>query len=155
MKQSFWQKLREANRNGFLVKRVEGRFSYTKTGYRFNRALVKSFLGASILLLALAFVYGLMSGVKLHEIYISCEDGTPLPGCRNPYYLRCDDSFCREISQQEYFGPGMTYGIPPSNSYVLLVKLSSWGAWIIFIGGLVINHFMYNKGKTPLELDEK
>lgn len=141
------QKLREFNRNGLLVQRVEGRFSFTKTGYRFDRYLIRIALALSMAIILGMFAYGVHQGVRLNELYVDCPFDTPYPGCLNPYYMTCDEDFCRDIVGIKTFQPGTTFGEPPNEAFLHASKWATILGIAVFVGALLLNHFRYNKGE--------
>ena len=149
-----WRGLWELQKKGLLVERVDGRFSYTRTGYRFDRYLIRGGLGLSLLVLLGGFVYGMFLGVGFHELYYSCPWNESL-GCANPYYLRCTESFCQEFQFVEHFSPGQTLGVPPNERFL---RVSNWASIIgvsVFVLSLLFNHFLYNRGKSIIKEDEE
>lgn len=158
-----WKELWRKNNNGFLVDRVEGRFSYTRTDYRLDRYLMRGTLVLSLLVVAVALGYGLIHGVKLHEFYFSCpieESG----GCPNPFYLVCDQGkatsagmpadWCEQVVFVDHFRSGTTIGTPPNEAFIHVQKWASIIAVLVFVAGLVLNHCLYNWGKAPFKIED-
>lgn len=150
-----WKKFWETNRNGLLVTHVDEVFSYTKTGYRFHRRMIKIGLFSCLGILLAVLLYGFFGGIHLHELYFSCPENAT-GGCRNPFYERCTESFCQAYIFQETFPAGTKIGTPPDKAFVFLEFWSGVVSIVVLVIFLLVNHFLYNKGKTPIEFsDEK
>lgn len=146
------RELWERNNRGFLIERVKGRFSYTKTGYRFDRYLIRAFLGGSLFFVLAVFIWGVSRGIDLNELYFKCPDGE-VAGCVNPYYLNCNEEMCREIEFKEHFMAGESAGMVPDTFFNSLALWAMCLAILTFLGGLLLNHFRYNRGLSPFEIE--
>lgn len=149
----WWTKLKRFNRKGLLIKKREGRFNITRTGYRFDRRFFKWSVAVIMLVLFGTFLYGLMLGLPARDtLYMRCPEDARGP-CRNPFYLNCDADYCRDIESAPTIMPGVTIGTPPDQRFLRIQGRAIFIAWVLFALAIAINHFLYNRGKVPLHLE--
>lgn len=147
-----WDRLREFNKKGLLVDHFDGRFGVMKTGYRLDRRLFNWAMVLVMLILFGAFIYSTIGGVPLRSLYLKCPESSIAP-CENPYYLNCDEEYCREASLVATLRPGESIGTKPDASFGRLRIVAMLGAWGVFVGAILLNHFLYNRGKMPFDLE--
>jgi hypothetical protein len=138
----FWKKLREFDKRGVLMERVEGPFGITKKGYVVDRRVFRVYMALVVALIAYIMF---TSGVGWNEVYVAC----PLDHmgeCENPCYLGGDK--CGALQFQEYIAPGTEFGRLPPPEY----ESQKRGLWWFIVCGFVlafsINHMMHNRGKS-------
>lgn len=122
-------------------------FHVCDNGYKYDRRIFWGVLGIALLLFSFtAYLEGFNFSYKFHFV---CEDSI----CDNPYsdvmasrnsvtghkYL-CSEEWCKEpiLTKGEY-GKG-----PP-----WLLLNFNWILILMVIAGLILNHFIHNKGKIP------
>lgn len=127
---------------GLLRLRHEGLFSYTRSGYRFDKRVI---YGLILFILVLGFLTILKHGVVYNEFYYSCPEDS-LRGCKNPCYLS-GAGYCEEFpynNMVEYIPAGFSWGTPPPDSWLL--NTAPLVVLLLIIGAFLFNHLYYNEG---------
>lgn len=144
---SWWKKFREFDNRGLLIDHVEGHMAYTKTGYVFNRW----FFRAYVLLLVLVIVAAIGTASELSGHYVHCPEGAG--SCPNPLFMNCAYDWCRDFEMLEFLPAGFTRGSPPGDEYYVRFRVVTGFAVLGAIIVLFLNHFRYNRGKVPFDLE--
>lgn len=137
----FWAK----QKKGFLIDRVEGRYSYTRKNYKFDRYLLRGAIIFSMVLLGLCFLYGYSQGYHLNELYVTCPGDAWLPGCLNPCYQQWSEPLCEGLQNQEFILPGGSIGKTPDMVMLLYFRFAIWGSLIVIVKALLYNHWKHNR----------
>lgn len=133
------------------------RYNTTTNGYRYDKLI---FYGILFLYVSFIFVILYINNFDLsNKAYFKCVGFEP---CDNPFYngynrlnpgFECSRSWLYgedcNIKAEEWFNlellPPGEYGTkPPAYSKYVLLSL-----FILFVLGLLLNHFLHNIGKTP------
>jgi len=130
--------------------KIEGKFSVTKSGYKFNRNIFYGFI--VVMLLCLGWVFYYVGFSTDYQIYFKCGEEQ----CINPFYEgeldfmeyqlnipdrlkgECKASWCSE----KYLPPFFEYGNKP----VWIFRYSSLIVIACTFLMLVLNHVLYNRG---------
>lgn len=125
------------------------RYKIFENGYKVDKVIVW-------VALVLVCVYMLITiasnGMNFkNNFYVSCAENIP---CKNPFYRSYDNTLPEKVLKlcvyewcnDEYLPPGFEYGKKP-NGFYNFIYIFSFGLIIL---ALVINHFIYNKGKNPM-----
>jgi len=133
-----------------LVKKREGRFNIMgDNAYKFDRWLFNSTI--LIIICLLLYVFSTYGFDFTPKIYIKCEEA-----CDNPFYIgpeanreggvlsledkqKCTFEWCKEKS----LPAGFEFGKRPSPLYNNIGPV----CYLLFALALILNHFLYNKGK--------
>lgn len=105
-----------------------------KDRYYFDKKIAWAFLIMTIMLVAYTIIIAPEGGM-----YYECLEGGW--HCFNPAYKQCDQEVIP--CEIEYFPPGTTYGEKPPWIVTNIKPVLSY----IAVTLLIINHFLYNKGK--------
>lgn len=142
-----WKKFREFDERGLLIARVEGSKAYTKSGYVFNRWIFRAAFSVIIILI----IFLAIQGYAWKSYYFKCPEDSFEP-CRNPFissngpvnYCLVEDV---ELCSVPTLQPGEEYG--PKPPFLVKHFISLWA--LTFLCAVLVNHFIYNKGKIILE----
>lgn len=139
-----------------IVSKKEGKFNIIGDNvYKFNRHI---FWGASIILLVfLIYIFSSMNFDFSTRIYIKCDEDI---GCNNPFFSGPinEDNILSESDKEkcvfdwcdnQTLPSGFEFGTksPP------LYNKAGFICWCIFFLALLLNHFLYNKGKIDKLFD--
>lgn len=155
---SWWEKLKEFNRHGLFIDRIEGCKAITLTGYVLDRRVFRVAMVLIAILILHAGYIGLENGIGWREMYFHCPDqldeeappnyfGT---ACVNPFYLDCEYAECQEYVLMETVPAGTTMGRLPPEEFTDAVN-GIWKniAWILAFA-FFVNHVLHNIGRDPL-----
>lgn len=140
-----------------LVSKREGRFNIIGDNkYRFDRWLFNSVIVIILCLLCYVFyIYGFDFSTN---IYYKCDE--TVNGCSNPFHLDNDMSplsmsdklKCRfDWCNDPVLPAGFEYGTKPSPLYNNVAPIS----YTLFIIAVILNHFLYNRGKLKDIVEEE
>lgn len=142
----WWRRFREFDRKGPFIHKIEGNFSITTGGYRFDRRIFRVYLGVVFLIILGTMI---TSSVGWREIGLSCPSNTP-GACPNPCYQ--GTGRCAPYAHIETIQPGETLGTLPTREFERRVR----GVWQLSVGlgvlAFVLNHFRNNKRKGLKDL---
>lgn len=138
-----WKEFRERDKVGLLVKRREGSFGFTKSGYRLNVWVFRAYI---VLSLAFFFFVAFSTGAPWLSFYYHCpypEDPSDFRGCENPFYLNCDRAECQGVIFEKVLPAGFTIGEKNEE----FDKLSVYFIDFVILGAVmafVVNHLLFN-----------
>lgn len=130
-----------------LVTKREGRFNYIGDLYRFDRRIFQ--VTILIVIALILFVFNAYNWDFSDKIYINCNVSS---GCENPFYQQStwsplsqeDRARCKaEWCTQPRLPFGFETGTKPNWFYSNVGPI----CYTIFMLALLLNHFLYNKGK--------
>lgn len=114
--------------------------------YRYNRPLIYG--GFIVVISLLLYTFYLNDFNIMPALYMKCDTGIDKSGhCENPLYMSKNMKYCKQDwCKGPFIEPG-EYGTPPPSGF-LIDNFDALALFIIILV-LILNHFLFNRGKTP------